>query len=1141
MRFRRSGFTIIELILVIAILAVLTVVALLLVNPVQLAAQTRDARRASDINVIDKALQYAANAGLPDGVAHRVYVSIPDTSATCDNLRPPILSPGLPDLASGWSYICASAANYRRIDGTGWIPVNFSLLPSLQIPALPIDPVNTVANGYYYTFTPGGSWALTSGFESAKFKNETAAKDNGADATRLEAGSDVRLWAQSTSGASSGSSGGPANTAPVALSNQVTTAHGTVTGITLTGTDDQQCELTFVILSQPQSGTLGTTPTNQACISGASNADVATISYTPASGFSGSVSFTYRVSDGAANSAAATITITVSGNAAPTAANKSSTTAYESAAAITLTATDPEQCSLTFATVAQPAHGSLSSLTDQTCASGSPKSDSALVTYTPTSGYSGSDSFTYRANDGFGNSNTATVSVTISALVNNEPTAVDKSISVNYNTATTVTLTATDAGQCDLTFTVLSQPSHGSVSATLTDQGCVSGSPNSDSATVIYTPDSAYSGADSFTYRVTDGTYTSETATVSLTVAAQGNTVPTAANKNLSVVYETADSITLTGTDVEQCDLTFTIVSQQGHGTLGSLSNQSCVSGSPKSDSATVTYTPTSGYSGSDSFTYKTNDSTADSSTATVSITVSGPPSVENVPPTAAAKTLSAAYQTAAVVTLTSTDSDNCSETFSVVASPLHGSLGSITNQACTGSPGSYADSATITYTPTAGYSGADSFTYKVNDGTDNSNTATVSITVSAYVAPAPAVSSVNPIYIGQGAANQTITLTGSGFASGAAVTVQTNPYLTVHSTSFINSTTLTANISVAAFAWTGGLAVIVTNPDSQSGSCSNCLIVTAGPNPTGMSPSSLNQGASNQSVTVTGTDFVSGATISFDDAGITAASVSVPYSWQMAMSLSISGSATAGAHTFTVVNPDGGTNICYHCLTVAVVQGGGGGGGGGGSLTSPIAQWLFNEGSGSTAADAIGSLDGALEGAAGWTTGVSGSAASFSNSGSDIAVNSGFTNTISGDNTNTVAFWFKWDNSGAAVLIDTPDQAGSYLVYINSGNNGFYWYAGSADLWSGRYYVHTFSANQWYHVVLVKNGAGDSGDVYIDGQLQSVSGGYIGSMSSGSSDLIFGGYNRGSALLLNGAMDDVRIYNYALTAEQVAALFSGQ
>ena len=89
-----------------------------------------------------------------------------------------------------------------------------------------------------------------------------------------------------------------------------------------------------------------------------------------------------------------------------------------------------------------------------------------------------------------------------------------------------------------------------------------------------------------------------------------GNTPPTASAVSVSTPQDAPVTITLRGSDPETCDLGFSIVTAPANGTLGSITGQPCVPGAPNSDSATVVYTPSGGYTGPDSFTYKVNDGT---------------------------------------------------------------------------------------------------------------------------------------------------------------------------------------------------------------------------------------------------------------------------------------------------------------------------------------------------------------------------------------------------------------------------------------------------------------------------------------------------------------------------------------------------
>jgi VCBS repeat-containing protein len=141
--------------------------------------------------------------------------------------------------------------------------------------------------------------------------------------------------------------------------------------------------------------------------------------YTPTANYSGPDSFTYRASDGTATSAPATVSITVAPvNDAPVAVADSAATDEDTPVTVTAPGvlgndTDPDGDTLTagLASLSSgPSHGSL-----QLGADGG-------FTYTPAPGYSGPDSFTYRASDGTAQSAPVTVSITVRP-VNDAPVA----------------------------------------------------------------------------------------------------------------------------------------------------------------------------------------------------------------------------------------------------------------------------------------------------------------------------------------------------------------------------------------------------------------------------------------------------------------------------------------------------------------------------------------------------------------------------------------------------------------------------------------------------------------------------------------------------------------------------------------------
>ena len=101
------------------------------------------------------------------GDLNTVYISLLDDSSDCSSY-----SAVIPPLASPWGYACVSASNLRNVDGSGWIPVDFTNLAiSSPLSNLPVDPVNGIRSGdglYYYVYVPG--WELIANMESKKFE-----------------------------------------------------------------------------------------------------------------------------------------------------------------------------------------------------------------------------------------------------------------------------------------------------------------------------------------------------------------------------------------------------------------------------------------------------------------------------------------------------------------------------------------------------------------------------------------------------------------------------------------------------------------------------------------------------------------------------------------------------------------------------------------------------------------------------------------------------------------------------------------------------------------------------------------------------------------------------------------------------------
>ena len=181
------GFTLVELLILIALIATLSVVVLLILNPAEQFKAARDSRRLSDLNTVNRALSIveAVTQHPSPGSSSIVYVSLPDSDSLCGSYV-------LPSLQIGWMYHCSPSSTYHAADGSGWIPGNFSATANQALATLPVDPVNMATGSLYYTYVRGGSWELSATMESNKYKNLTTS-DNGDDSTVFEAGTDLSL------------------------------------------------------------------------------------------------------------------------------------------------------------------------------------------------------------------------------------------------------------------------------------------------------------------------------------------------------------------------------------------------------------------------------------------------------------------------------------------------------------------------------------------------------------------------------------------------------------------------------------------------------------------------------------------------------------------------------------------------------------------------------------------------------------------------------------------------------------------------------------------------------------------------------------------------------------------------------------
>lgn len=179
-------------------------------------------------------------------------------------------------------------------------------------------------------------------------------------------------------------------------------------------------------------------------------------------------------------------------NGLPVATAQNASTPEDTPRRILLTGADPDRDAIRFSVASNPARGTLSGTAPD-------------LTYTPNANANGMDSFGFTVADDFDVSTTAAVTIDV-APVNDAPQASGRSATATSGQATSILLEASDVDGDPLTYLLVNAPTAGQVSL--------------NGATATYSSNPGFTGSDSFTFRVSDGTLASAPATVTLTVSA---------------------------------------------------------------------------------------------------------------------------------------------------------------------------------------------------------------------------------------------------------------------------------------------------------------------------------------------------------------------------------------------------------------------------------------------------------------------------------------------------------------------------------------------------------------------------------------------------------------------------------------------
>ncbi len=414
---------------------------------------------------------------------------------------------------------------------------------------------------------------------------------------------------------------------------------------------------------------------------GAATIQGSRVLYTPAAGFAGADAFTYTVADAngrtATGAVAVTVTAVVTPPAAPVAGAASASTTAGAPVLIDVLANDTGT-GLVLAGVTAPDDGTAAIQGNQ-------------VVYTPATGFTGADSFSYTVRDASGLTATGAVAVTVNAAASVPPAPVAGSAAANTTAGTSVLIDvlADDTGT-GLVLTAVGPAAHGV--ATIENQR------------VRYTPATGFVGADAFSYTVTDSNGLTATGAAAVTVTAAAPAAPVAGATTATTAAGTPVLVNVLANDTGT-GLTLTAVGPAADGTTALQGNQ-------------IVYAPALGYTGADGFSYTVTDADGRTATGAVAVTVTAAGG-----PVTAPVSVSTAADTPVLIDVLANDTG---------IGLMLASVGAAVNGVTALQDGK------VLYTPAAGFAGADTFTVTVTDASGAAATGSVTVQVIAAGEVAP-------------------------------------------------------------------------------------------------------------------------------------------------------------------------------------------------------------------------------------------------------------------------------------------------------------------------------------------------------------------------------------------------------------------